>query len=454
MSGSTAGIYFASSNDNNVSNSTGISNAGDGFYLAGNSNNNAFTKVAGISNISFGMYIYGSSGNTVADSALASYSGKALVLSAGTSNTARNNTMSSGNGLGTLLQADSGNNTICLNNFTATAGLYIDNYNSNNAYNCTYAGQNQGNIYPNVMSGAVAVQGNVSSVSFPQLYVGRNGTGYPYGPATSQGKMINATDYAPLTPFYFNNSTAACVCGTPLSTPNYVCNVTSDLNSIGTCFSVNATNVTILCNGHSISGSISQGYGVYSASAGTKVQNCAISNFSSAIYFNGADNGTVSGTAAATTATYGNAIRLENGADGNAIIGTNATSASGHGIYISSSSGNVITGSSGATLTGAGIFLSSSAGNAINNSRGTSNSGTGILVSQGAGGNTISNSNGTSNGTGNAIELSDSLNNSIANCVGASAGGNGLQILYGANNIISNSKGTSATAAPKSTESR
>ena len=58
-------------------------------------------------------------------------------------------------------------------------------------------------------AGAVAVQGNVSSVSFPQLYVGRNGTGYPYGPATSQGKMINATDYAPLTPFYFNNSTAA-----------------------------------------------------------------------------------------------------------------------------------------------------------------------------------------------------------------------------------------------------
>ena len=47
--------------------------------------------------------------------------------------------------------------------------------------------------------GSVQVQGNVSSGGFPSLYIGMNGTGYPYGPANSQNKMVNAVDYAPLT---------------------------------------------------------------------------------------------------------------------------------------------------------------------------------------------------------------------------------------------------------------
>ena len=56
---------------------------------------------------------------------------------------------------------------------------------------------------------------------------------------------------------------------------------------------VNATNVTINCNGSSITGN-GAGYGVYSTMFNTTVENCNISGFYSAIYFDsGANNGTI-----------------------------------------------------------------------------------------------------------------------------------------------------------------
>ena|GEM_PF-2277229 len=149
----------------------------------------------------------------------------------------------------------SAGNVAYWNNFTAASGYYIDDATSANHYNTTVNGKSEGNIYANVISGAVQVQGNVSSGYGSGLYIGRNGTGYPYNAATSQGKIIgSATDYAPLTPFYLNNTmppAPGCVCGN-LNVPNYVCNVTEDLTSTGTCFNVTADNVTILCNGHQV----------------------------------------------------------------------------------------------------------------------------------------------------------------------------------------------------------
>lgn len=91
-----------------------------------------------------------------------------------------------------------GNNSFYLNNFTDTASTYASDLNGTNYYNVTYDGKNQGNIWFNVINNTVAVFGTVDS-SYPGLYIGAYGSGYPYNSSTSLGKISGFTDYAPLT---------------------------------------------------------------------------------------------------------------------------------------------------------------------------------------------------------------------------------------------------------------
>ncbi len=88
-----------------------------------------------------------------------------------------------------------------LNNFTG-AGTYIVDNNGSNNYNMTIYGSNQGNIYANVVNGAVNITGSASS-SVSGFYRGSGGSGYPYNSTHAGGKLTGTiTDYAPLTPFY------------------------------------------------------------------------------------------------------------------------------------------------------------------------------------------------------------------------------------------------------------
>ena len=90
---------------------------------------------------------------------------------------------------------------------------------------------------------------NASSIT--NYYIGTFGTGFPYNITKSAKFSCNfadCADYAPLTPFY---GIAPCACGQTLSTPNYVCNLTSSQSYSTTCLTVNAINVTINCKGYS-----------------------------------------------------------------------------------------------------------------------------------------------------------------------------------------------------------
>src|SRR3990172_9643122 len=82
-------------------------------------------------------------------------------------------------------------------------------------------------------------------------------------------------------------------CGV-LSSPNDVTTLTGNESIDGaTCFNVTAQNVTLDCAGYNITGNnTADTYGVYSNQLNTTVKNCAIQNFSEAIYYDGADNGT------------------------------------------------------------------------------------------------------------------------------------------------------------------
>jgi hypothetical protein len=106
--------------------------------------------------------------------------------------------------------ASASNNTVCLNNFTAST-TYLSDANGTNKYNCTYNGVNQGNIYANVLNGSIAVTGSVNS-SIAGLYIGTQGTGFPYSNSTSAGKFscnfVGCQDNAPLTSTYQAPNTA------------------------------------------------------------------------------------------------------------------------------------------------------------------------------------------------------------------------------------------------------
>ncbi len=321
-----------------------------------------------------------------------------LYMPISSNNVIRNSTFTD-----TMLLGGSTNNTFYWNNFTAASGSYINDAVGGNFYNATIAGNGEGNIYANVLSGAVQVNGSAPSAGFSSLYIGTGGA-VPYNASDSAGGMVGfAIDYAPLTAnsnnstspqlgnltvecgifqawgsttippnpcstvnttgsaynftvpstlpisaswgdpnltfmnwdsignpncTYANSSSPAtsitvaggtcravtnfwygpmpqpCACGV-LSTPNYVCNVTTDLASNGTCFTVNATNVTIQCNGHSITGNGSAwSYGVYSNQPSTSVLNCNINEFAMGARL--ASNGAVmTGNNITTSAVYG-----------------------------------------------------------------------------------------------------------------------------------------------------
>ncbi|MCX6771859.1 MAG: right-handed parallel beta-helix repeat-containing protein [Candidatus Micrarchaeota archaeon] len=411
------------------------------------------------------------SGNTIANSTINGNGWNKAVFFGDDNGTLVNNTILNATLLLDMPYGSQGN-AIYWNNFTDPASMYISDYGAN-TYNAAINGRQEGNIYGNVIGGSVQVQGNASSLGYPALFIGNNGTGYPYSQATSQGKIDgNAVDYAPLTPFYFGNSTPppACVCGMNLNTPNYVCNVTQDLTSNGTCFTVNATNVTIECNGHSIAGNNASGsYGIYSNQAKTNVDSCNIGNYMNGIYFQGAANGKITGTNATSTYFYGNGIILTNNASSNIITNSKGTAITGVGIYINSSFGNAVTGSTGSSSTWDGFHIESSDNNTIANSKGISTrSGTGISLYSSSNnqiadfaaisnttagifiltsaGNTISNTNGTSNyGTG--IILHTSWGNTIAGSQGATNGTTtetfGIYVTNSNSNTITSSKGTS-----------
>jgi hypothetical protein len=472
-SSSYQGIIFVSSNGNQIVNSRAIAQGDQP-----------------------GLWLYGdSSNNLVKDSVLSSNNGKALYLSGSSGTGASNNTIANNTLLSnsTLLALNyATNNLFYWNNFTQTNGYYIydDSYAYGqylNRFNATINGKPEGNIYANVLNGSVAIQGNVSSGYGQNLYIGMNGTGYPYKAATAQGKIYDpyneVYDYAPLTPYYYGNNTTqqSCTCGN-LTTPNYVCNVTQDLNSNGTCFTVYADNVTIQCNGHTITGDNQTGtYGVFSTRQSTTVKNCTISNYQNAILLESATNGLVldnrlstthptgylgsgqwgKGYALWLTLSHGTVVRNNQvnatssgiaiysvNSNNSVIVGNNAT-ASGHtGISVNGESIGASTGVAVENNTVYGnpaIELGSLSYSSVSGNNATGSGTGGGITMYGPDHCVIRGNRALSSGVGiqqgSAIQLYWANNNTLAdNFANCSGGANGIDIAYSSsdNNVTNN----------------
>ena len=442
-------LYLFSSPSNILSNFTATSNTNYALSLSSSSNNilSNFTATSNDDALS----LYASSSNTISNFTATSIQHNPVNLDSSSSNNISNGKLISGNGVyAHLFLRDSSGNRFYWNNFTSTSSYYVQDLSGGNFYNTTINGSPEGNIWANVMNGGVNITGTDYSVygNGSELYVGSSGPGYPYNNTNAQGKLLgNVIDYAPLTQYYFNNSTQpeSCVCGS-LSTPNSVCILTQNLTSTSTCFTVGAANVTIDCQGNSITGgNILNTYGIYTDQFNTTIQNCNINNFATGIYFNGADNGTINATNTSSIRdlanSNGNGIYFYNGANYNQIINSNANSTQGYGIALVASFNNILSNinAKAPARDRYAISLIGSSDNILSNITAIANATNGKAISLASSShNTISRSTATA-AYGNAISIeSSSYNNTISSSIATSIDGYAIFISYSSNNTLSN----------------
>lgn len=337
------------SHRNTVINSTFVGTASAAVLLYGDYNVFTGNSFRGASTIgAFFMTNSGSSSNNnftnnVFNGTGSTYSfGTYSNIPASTSNFFMNNTFTN---TGIYISANVTATKFCLNNFTNMSGVYVTDLNGS-YYNATCNGQNQGNIWFNLLNGSVAVNGSTRSVSFPSLYVGTQGTDYPYNNSTSGGKFLcnfaGCADRAPLT----NVSFVPNICGS-LSTANTIYTMNNNLTqATGTCFTVTADNVTLDCAGRTITGgNAASNYAVYTNRFNTTIKNCLMQNFSEAIYFTSATNSSVSNSTITTNRNSGRGIYLLTSSNNTfANLTLNAAAQSSKGIYaISYSLSNTFT---------------------------------------------------------------------------------------------------------------
>lgn len=182
-----------------------------------------------------------------------------------------------------------------------------------------------------------------------------------------------------------------------LSTSDTTYTLNQSINaSSGTCINVSANNVTIDCNGYSITGG-GTGSGVYSEQFNTTVRNCNIMNFETGIDFSGADNGTI--TDSNVSSSTDEAIYV--GADGNTLSNLVIDSENDQesAVYIDNGDYNMLTNITVTTEYSSGIELYEAEHNTITDCNAYSETGIGILVHSESGYNVIANNTAISNAT-------------------------------------------------------
>ncbi len=270
--------------------------------------------------------------------------------------------------------------------------------------------------------------------------------------------ILNLEDHNPSSLYgIFLPSTFISVCTTILASNNYVwvtdtlqgAPITRDADHLGgkTCIQVNATNVTLDCQGYNISnngtaGSTSAIY-ITPSSSDITIKNCPdLSDYTYGLYVLGADNVTLSN---ATAFNNSHGFYLLNSSGSN-ISGTASNSNTGYGYYLETSPSCSIEGSSTSGNL-RGIYLDGSVNCDILSNPINTPSSHGIFIDGGSNGALIWGNNVLSSG-GNAIYLSGSFESDVLNnTITGSNAGIRLESNSDQNQIVSNTiAGTTTTA--------
>ena len=420
-SGAAYGIYVTSAcNNTQIINTTASSLANDAIDIDGGINTSIDCKGASITgtNVSNAYGIYSTQLNTTVKNCIISNFTYDIYLSGATNGSFINNTLipntANTNGLVYLTSASYWN-TFYWNNFTNTSGYYVQDLNGSNYYNSS----TEGNVWYDVQNLTVKINGNSTSTGYPSLYIGTAGTGYPYNNTTSSMVLGKVVDWYPLTP------TASALACKSLSTAGTTYTMSANASISGAdCFDVTAANITLNCNGYSITGNNATGTrGVYSTQFNTTIQNCNILNFSTPIYFNAASNGTISNVSANTTYTYsypdGVGIVFYNGANYNQLSNINTTSLTGYGLLLYMTNYNTVSNSIITSNNTVALYFLAGNNNTFKNSTASSTSSWSVLID---GETNISLTNDTTNGgvtlrtiNGAAAISNVMVNNSVLN---------------------------------------
>ncbi|MCX8197244.1 MAG: S8 family serine peptidase, partial [Candidatus Micrarchaeota archaeon] len=133
-------------------------------------------------------------------------------------------------------------------------------------------------------------------------------------------------------------------CGA-LSSPNTVYTLNQSISASGSCFSITASNITLDCQGYSITGTnASSTEGIFSNQPYTTIRNCRVSNFTHAIRLQYVSNATITNTTANSSQPNGYGIYLDSSTN-TSISSTTAGSFSSYGLHLLSSSQNQISNS-------------------------------------------------------------------------------------------------------------
>ena len=236
-------------------------------------------------------------------------------------------------------------------------------------------------------------------------------------------------------------------CMTLNSSDTYILN--ESVNSTGTCFTITTDNVTLDCQGNTITYSLSGAddtHGITTTDYNITIKNCEIQdgNFTSnntwrhGIFYSGANNGRIENNI--INASYGVGLFLYS-SNNTIIISNNLTSNTYTGIDLESSSNNTLISNNGTSNSNIGIYIYNSTNNILTENTGTSSTLSGIRLYLSTN-NILTNNNGTSN-THVGIYLESSSNNNLTNNIGISNTTMGIYLTSSSNNILTENTGTS-----------
>jgi len=364
-----------------------------------------------------GIYVSGRTNVTVKNCIITKY-GAGIYLNSGGQHTLTNNILYS--------------NFIGINAYMSSNNVLTQNkaYNNTQAGIIVAAGSNnvltQNNVYSNTANGIGITQSSIGN-TLTSNTVNNNGQFGLTVQMSSQATTIDNTvcgntmndiyvdspgstgdNTCDVSKSFFDGSAVTCSRSCPipitgcqvLDTYGATYALQNDIpNAMGGCFPIIAPDVTLDCNGKTITGPNGGEGIIVQASSGAIVKNCIITNFANGIHLMMAQNSQlINNTANNNTA---DGIVLDMNSNLNTLTGNTANNNAAYGIFIYSSSNNVLTGNTASKNAQIGIRLQQgSSNNVLNNNyacsnvifdiqtMGNANSNTGANTCNGPSGNT------------------------------------------------------------------